>query len=110
MGQMSYDRVKFRIPGRSSGDSSKHYLPALAALRAAFGMDERTYRSKSGSGYRDVEIICRPSQFARFMIKRNDAGGSNGFRELKPELFQPEPACDEPVDVSRARNTYYEDE
>jgi len=40
--------------------------------------------------WKDVTFICRPSQFARFLIARNDAGLPNGFKELSPELFVPQ--------------------
>lgn len=46
-----------------------------------------------------VIVICRPSQFARFMIYRNDFGGRNSFKELSPVLFTPDAPKSE-IDVS----------
>jgi hypothetical protein len=46
-----------------------------------------------------VIVVCRPSQFARFMIYRNDFGGKNSFKELSPVLFTPE-AQKRELDVS----------
>lgn len=34
-----------------------------------------------------MEVTVRPSQFARFLIFRNDNGGRNSFKALKPRLI-----------------------
>lgn len=46
-----------------------------------------------------ITVVCRPSQFARFLIYRNDNGGKNSFKDLSPLLFTPETAKRE-IDVS----------
>lgn len=45
-----------------------------------------------------VVIQCRPSQFARFLIRRNEQGGQNMFKELAPKLISP-PENDQPINV-----------
>ena len=47
-----------------------------------------------------LTIICRPSQFARFLIYRSEADISNSFKAIKPELFIPEEEKKSPLDVS----------
>lgn len=86
---MSRDRVRFTID--TFADTATR-----EAFRKAFGT---TMPSRVGP-ITTITVVCRPSQFARFMIYRNDNGGKNSFKELKPELFTPEPPVEE-VDVSR---------
>jgi hypothetical protein len=109
MSKGSKDRVKFRLLG--------HYFDKPAAteqlLRDSFGMNaEQIHKIRRESnavreelgGFRCyAEIICRPSQFARFLIMREKAGFQNMFKELQAELFTPEPPAPpkiEPIDVS----------
>jgi hypothetical protein len=79
---MSKDRVRFTIPAYSMTSRGDGYR---ALLSEVFG------HSFAGQfiQHEDITIICRPSQFARFLIKRNEMGMQNGFKELKPELFTP---------------------
>ena len=86
---MSRDRVRFTIDTYT--DSATR-----SAFHAAFGAH---LPARTGP-VTTVEVICRPSQFARFLIFRNDNGGKNSFKELKPELFTPE-SSNQPIDVSR---------
>lgn len=85
---MSRDRVRFTIDAFCDNATRD-------AFRKAFGVP---LAAKFGP-ITTVTVICRPSQFARFMIYRNDFGGKNSFKELKPELFNPEPQPDL-IDVS----------
>jgi len=94
---MSHDRVKFYLDHqylRTNGIGG--------VLKESFGMDNndvtdmcqaagiRPHRL-SYESWGGVWIVCRPSQFARFLIYRDEAGIKNGFKDLKPELFVPEP-------------------
>lgn len=98
----SKDRVKFRIMA-SMFSGNPHSLVSL--LSNTLGIDyaacSALHEQAKTFGY--VEIICRPSQFARFLIHRNRLGFPNGFKELEAELFVPEPPklVQKPMDVSR---------
>jgi hypothetical protein len=88
---MSKDRVKFYIH-----PTYFQYNKLYSVLERAFGIsanEARGYLNNYG-----ITIICRPSQFARFMIYRNDAGIKNGFMDLKPELIEPQEKQD-PLDL-----------
>lgn len=78
---MSKDRVRFTIPGAYlTRSSAEDYLKLLDDV---FGI--ALGGTKWGD---DVTIICRPSQFARFLIERHKRGISNQFAVLNAELFQ----------------------
>lgn len=83
---MSRDRVKFTL----NTFALDHKV--CTAFTKAFGVPP-----PSGGG--DVTVICRPSQFARFLIYRNEEGARNGFKDLNPVLFTPEDMGT--LDVSR---------
>jgi hypothetical protein len=96
---MSKDRVQFKLGGR--GEYCVGIPPKnreILAARKAFGLSEQMCCRIDHSR---TTIICRPSQFARFMIYRNDLGGANSFEDLEPKLI---PARrEEPfIDVSGA--------
>lgn len=94
---MSKDRVSFHLPA---------YLFSAAGLTSvlehAFNVDATTFRRMRAIAETNgaVEIICRPSQFARFLIYREQAGFQNMFKELKAKLFTPEPELPKNIDVS----------
>jgi hypothetical protein len=85
---MSRDRVRFVIQPYGSDPATAAAF--VQAFKAPF---------PSAPMAQELTIVCRPSQFARFLIYRNDAGGRNLFKELKPELFTPEAPKSE-IDVS----------
>jgi hypothetical protein len=86
---MSRDRVKFTIPYNFGSQG-----PARQAFKKAFGV-----HMPSSLPWQGMTVICRPSQFARFLIYRNEDGGRNGFKELNATLV---PATDiEILDVSK---------
>ena len=87
MGYMSKDRVRFKIGGYKLSASSKESDGYRKLLKDVFNLD-----CYDKCDYSDIEIICRPSQFARFMIKRHSIGLQNTFSELGATLFTPEPA------------------
>lgn len=85
---MSRDRVRFNLAPYGADQAIKD------AFYRAFGAP---FPSRPMGEI--VIVICRPSQFARFMIYRNDLGGKNSFKELAPVLFTPEAEKVE-IDVS----------
>jgi len=77
---MSKDRVRFTLGRNGHGVEAG----ALNAARRAFKLSPEAYeRAKYG----EVTIICRPSQFAQFLIWRNENGAKNGFQELNAKLL-----------------------
>jgi len=104
-GKMSGDRVRIVIPERYLHSSSFRKV-----MREAFAMNDSDF-----DGFKSVddhyghpngmEVICRPSQFGRFIVLRNEAGGTNSVKDLQPELFQPVPTA-RVIDVSRRANDW----
>lgn len=80
---MSKDRVRFFIGDRYFALPSAKIMIGKVMARA-FGISAMA----SDSWLRDggVWVTCRPSQFARFLIYRNEAGITNGFMDLHAEL------------------------
>ena len=58
MGQMSRDRVHFRLPDRTKGRKE-----VKRAAQAAFDIDADTVETLM---VEQTEIVCRPSQFGPF--------------------------------------------
>jgi hypothetical protein len=93
--KMSTDRVKFYIPssywyqmepnGRRTHNREASKVVAL--LHDAFGITEKEFLALTSGVWTGITIICRPSQFARFLIYRNERGIPNGFKELQPKLI-----------------------
>lgn len=52
------------------------------------------------------KILCTLEQFARFMIRRNDMGGSNRFQEMSPTLVEHDKPTMTVIDVSTFYNNY----
>lgn len=80
---MSKDRVRFFIRENYYGNKLQKIF------QQAFDMpyDETASLMRSERWRCGFWIVCRPSQFARFMIFRNEVGLQNGFKDLKPELI-----------------------
>lgn len=81
MSNMSKDRVRFYVgPKYSSyGDKIKK------VLQQAFDISyQESCCLMQGNGF---WITCRPSQFARFLIYRNEASITNGFMDLRAKLI-----------------------
>lgn len=105
MGKPSHDRVKFFLYSHRVEVNRKKFHDLLSY---AFDMDcsghqfENMLRPHPQFGHEacGITIVCRPSQFARFLIKRNEVGFANGFKELHAELFIPE-ECPDFLDVSK---------
>lgn len=79
---MSRDRVRFRVSANVQVKTGFRQL-----FRDCFGK-ELPIRCEDDD---EIVVICRPSQFARFLIERNNRGMCNGFKELRPELIRSEP-------------------
>ena len=91
---MSRDRVRFTIQPRHFCGTSRDQGLFRDILYDVFGIDRAVTFSRMEE---EVTIVCRPSQFARFLIARNIAGLRNGFQELKPEMFILEEESPKPV-------------
>lgn len=65
-----------------------------SVLAQAFGMTGHQSGQYMTGAYGGFFIVCRPSQFARFLIFRNEAGIKNGFMDLQATLYVPEPPRD----------------
>lgn len=79
------DRVRFWL--------SDYYFQRnniYPVLAKAFDLSENHAREAARGPEEGFWIICRPDQFARFLIYRNKAGIKNGFMDLTAELFVPE--------------------
>ncbi len=86
-GQMSQDRVRFWLP--SNYYNSGHSVAMCVVLKKAFGMGHVASEDLMRGSELGFWIVCRPSQFGRFLIYRNEAGIKNGFMDLKAALHVP---------------------
>jgi len=102
--ELTRDLVKFRL----CLNSDQYRSPAVTEmLKKTLGLNPNELPTPAMNYTRTV--ICRPSQFARFLIGRNDVGMRNGFKELDAVLFTPdvEGQSAPPVDVTK-RYSHYE--
>lgn len=83
---MSKDRVRFFLI-----DHSRHTLAQRSAQNiAAHKAFKLAHHITEAAAIQRVPIICRPSQFARFLIYRGEAGGQHLIKALEPVLFTPD--------------------
>lgn len=94
---ISHDRVHFNMPNVWSGRGDTRQDAIVKAAVQAFGIPMEAAKRASAHG---VLVICRPSQFARFLILRNEYGGENGFKNLYAKLV-PAPKPTNVLDVSQ---------
>lgn len=88
MARMSKDRVKFRLLVHYWEKAGfRSLLEQSLRITDVQALELFHRASNSQQGY--AEVICRPSQFARFLIMRDGAGLQNMFKELHAELFTP---------------------
>ncbi len=80
---MSRDRVRFFLHYRYYDDRIN------VVMYKAFGMDFDEVQKLRAGNAGGFWIICRPSQFARFLIYRDAAGIANGFKDLNAALVDP---------------------
>lgn len=89
---MSKDRVRFTFT-----DHDRNRQACIDAASRAFGMN-------CGQAYdaflQARMIICRPSQFARFLIYRAEKVDCNAFKQFGAELI-PAQSHDPVIDVSK---------
>jgi len=89
--QKHFEHVRFTI-------GSKYFesYGFANAMDRAFGTHGAVYEKMQSTAraYGTATVVCRPSQFARFLIYRNDAQITNGFKDLNPKLFTPKPQSD----------------
>ena len=82
-GKMSEDRINFFLHYR-------YYKPELnEVLVKAFGLTEHQVLCLRKDNPHGFWVHCRPSQFARFMIYRDETGMVNGFKDLNAALVEP---------------------
>lgn len=100
---MSKDRVRFTIRRDKAIDMAE-------VMKSAFDLrchQIQSMRGRSGAnGYEYITIVCRPSQFGRFIVHRCNLGYENLVRELQAELFTPAPDKPQVLDVSKNPNTW----
>lgn len=90
---MSHDRVRFFIS--DSYYKNVHQQGVLRdVLKKAFGLGTASSTQCMSGCCGGFYVVCRPSQFARFLIFRNDAGIKNGFVDLQAKLYVPAPPKD----------------
>ena len=89
----SKDRIKFYLPARyfttnftANGMNEKKCRSILRkAFRLSCDASARLMDSNPGGFW----IVCTPSQFAHFIVYRNEDGECvNGIRDLEPTLFR----------------------
>ena len=88
---MSKDRIKFFLGKKyfqqykTANGMTKS--SCVDVLLKAFNMHPEESREIMASGPEGFTILCRPSQFARFIVYRCDTLECiNGVRDLKPQL------------------------
>lgn len=86
---MSKDRIHFKWTMREANTTASR-----KAYREAFGNEAPCLNNNCD----EVKIICRPSQFARFIILRDAYDGTNNIKSLGAKIVP----CGDPsvVDVS----------
>jgi hypothetical protein len=89
--KMSTDAVEFVL--------CRHDIMTSGCPRASIAMEtlgltmQEVVRITQAESFRPVSLRVRPSQFARFLIARNDAGEKNGFKSLCPKLIEVDEPC-----------------
>ncbi|MBN9552927.1 MAG: hypothetical protein J0H31_29765 [Alphaproteobacteria bacterium] len=78
---MPTDRVRFKL-----SDVDKNHAANARAAKRAFGL---TLTEAYNAVRTEQVIICRPCQFARFLIWRSEEVDGNRFKQLEAELLPP---------------------
>lgn len=105
MSKMSHDRVHFTIRGSylEKKNIRDCIEETLGILPVKYYVPSRAY----GCDQKDLHVICRPSQFARFVILRHvKYGEPNNMACLNMRLVVPENKTS--IDVSAFPNTITE--
>ncbi len=99
MSKKKYDAVKFFLSSdRVASGGAKYANLFERTLYITLREFHEHAREQGRYGFNGVFIVCRPSQFSRYLVGRNDAGLTNGFKELEPKLIEdhkPAPAYDD---------------
>ncbi len=91
---MSKDRVHFLLK-----DNQANHSDTARAAAKAFGMSVNQAQSALRNGYHNpMKVVCRPSQFARFLIYRSQSVSNNAFSQFEAELHPEQ--CENTMDVS----------
>ena len=98
---MSKDRVEIFLGSQYiRGGSNRGEDGYRKLAEACFGLSPSQFDQMSQANPDGFTIICRPSQFARFLIMRNEMGLTNDFKGLKPRLI-PEVRIPEVINVAK---------
>jgi len=96
---MSHDRVHFTIPS-----NLLHKSTIQSCIVEALGLDNKELLQRMARNEEDLHIICRPSQFARWVILRHvKYGEPNNMACLNMRLVTP-PKAPRAIDVSHKAN------
>jgi hypothetical protein len=92
---MSKDRIRFFLPFLyfqiSMTRKGMHRVTCAQVLVKAFGHSVVYWYKIMDRSPEGFYIVCRPSQFARFIVFRAEAGECvNGIKDLEPKLLSPE--------------------
>lgn len=93
----SKDRVRFHLPPRyfTGNQHSTNGMDrdiCVEVLVRAFAVSESDVRGVMINHNQGFDILCRPSQFARFIVIRHEIGDCiNGVRDLDPKIVCPCP-------------------
>lgn len=79
---MSKDRVHFLLK-----DNQANHEATARAAALAFGIPVSTARHSLRSCHMPLKVVCRPSQFARFLIYRSREVSNNAYSQFEAELF-----------------------
>lgn len=101
---MSKDRVEFTLKAYYFDNFRKFSQNGENLLRDSLNLPHEVIQKikRTALHFGEARIVCRPSQFARFLIIREQMGFQNQFKELKAKLIPARPMApvNEPVDVS----------
>ncbi len=89
------DRVRFFLPsryfhsGHSDNSGGMCRATCVKIFRKAFDICTTDGRHLTNNNEQGFEIVCRPDQFARFIVLRYQAGECvNGIKDLTPKFFR----------------------
>lgn len=112
MDKISRDRILFRLPERyfQNYQTSNGFRRAtmVQVLITAFNMQRNEVNQLMDRHPGGFNIMCRPSQFGRFIVLRCDANeGINGIKDLIPKIVQEAPPSrrKQIIDVIRSRHS-----
>ena len=90
---MSKDKIQFYLPyryyqtNRSLSSNGMSRCTCKRVLRQSFDMDDQECERLMQNNPAGFAILCRPSQFARFIVRRYEADECiNGIKDLRPEI------------------------